>query len=399
MLIVHPLMVLLAICSIFKLATGSWPLSYPRNGVAACALIVIFAAVYCIVDTHWFLGNFNWFYASSVALLFFCLLEDVFHGCFELSLRKTLVLLPMAVVVGMSNENTAIVSFLLYVACGVYYWHKRGWKTVVKPGYIIIGGALLLGVLAFYLSPARVARSEYMHWELTPMFLIKNSVLNVYNWWYFFMCFWQYFALYVIMICVSRINGVKIWDRRDAMLLFSFTLLFAVLFAAPVWGAPRSFLPLQLVFVVIIVRLLCRNLSEVKMHNGMLIGLACSFLVICAFTAIPRTYILWHGCQNCLKLKTAVAEAKLRGEQHVVVRVSDFYCEPLMKKCPIPNFLFCYRCQPQMPLNVIDETQDICVDVNHLPNVDAWRTQEHHDVYLNRPIARRLGVKTIVCKK
>ena len=65
MLIVHPLMVLLAICSIFRLATGCWPLSYPRNGVAACALIVIFTAVYCIVDTHWFLGNFNWFYASS----------------------------------------------------------------------------------------------------------------------------------------------------------------------------------------------------------------------------------------------------------------------------------------------------------------------------------------------
>ena len=399
MLIVHPLMVLLAVCAVFKLAVGHWPLTHPRKGIAAVTVISIFVAVYCIVDSHWFLGNFNWFYASSIALLFFCLLEDIFRGHFELSLRKTLLLIPMAVVVGMSNENTSIVSFFLYVACGICYLRTRGWKIVMKPGYIFVGCVLLLAVLAFYLSPARAVRSEYMHWELTPTFIIKNSILSVHNWLFFLMCFWQYIALYLIMICISRINGAKVCDRRDAVLWLSFTLLLVVLFAAPVWGAPRSFLPLQLVFVVIIARLLYRNLSEVKMSKGKLLWLGCSFLVICAFTAIPRTYCLWGGYQNWTIIKTAVAEAKLRGEQHVVVRLADFNRAPLMEKCPIPNFLFNYRCRPQIPLNVIDTKQAVCVDAEHLPNVDPWRTQEHHDVHLNKPVARRLGAKTIVCIK
>lgn len=117
--IIQPLFVLLACLAGQKLATGKW-IAHSSSGLMINLLLM--AGVPSIhAGVWWFIGNMNWFYPVTFALLFFALYDNIFQGNFKLSGTRLIIMLPMAFIIGMSNENTSITSVTVYIACGIYW--------------------------------------------------------------------------------------------------------------------------------------------------------------------------------------------------------------------------------------------------------------------------------------
>lgn len=399
MMTLHPIMVMLFIISCFKLATGLWPRK-DKTKITFTIFIFTFVSIFSLIQTDWYLANYNWFYPCCAAMLFFSINEQIFKGNFYLSFWKLIISIPLATIVGMSNENTSIVSFFVYTACGIYYiFISKNKKSKLTASYILIWIILLSAVIAFYSSPARNVRAEYMHWEMNPIFLLENSILAWKNWAFFILHFWRHFAILAIFYLLIP-HEAKSCNSRDKLLFTFFILLWGVLFLAPIWGAPRSFVPLEIILVIYTTRLIYKGMRN--WHIKRLITGFCLSMIVISTIAIPRFYTLMTIHSNHLAIKRHCEESAYKGKEIVYIKSDILNFNPLISnKTVIPNFVFNGKCKAFTPLicapHHIEEG-----NINtsyHLPMTDSWSTDIHHDAFLNRAYAKRLGVKAIIFEK
>ncbi|MBR5894697.1 MAG: hypothetical protein IKZ13_04055 [Akkermansia sp.] len=395
MLLIHPTCVTISLLSMFRLGIGKWPWEIENGRRASFVLLVLFLCAFSLIDTDWFLGNMNWFYPTSVALLFFSLIERFFNGNFKISSVRLLALLPLAIIVGMSNENTSAVSSVCYAACGLYYiWKKRSF--CVSIGYVVIGGCLLLAFIAFYVplmtSNVRVGGT---HWELSPLFIIKNSLLVVPNWIFMGICFWRILFIVILLLVYARCVGVKVGGQRAIFLILVLFMLWGVAALTPLWGAPRSYIPLQLVACTIIGRLVYKvsGSGAAFRWSAATITTVTIFLVL-ATSVIPRTYSLWYTFRNWSLLECATKSAKERGFNTLTVYPHQFYRSPLMPKCKLPQCVFNSKIRPAVPLHAATLQNLENIQQEH-QLLNPLKSLVHADVYKNRAQARRLGLEAV----
>lgn len=394
MLLFHPISVIVAVLCMFKLVVGHWPWLDDSGLRASATLLSLFIGLHILVPSNWFLGNVNWFYPTIIAIAFFCLLENIFYGDFRLSGIQICLAIPMAVIVGMSNENTSVVSCACYILCGVYYSIKRK-SLAITASYLTVAAVLLLAAGLFYLSPARVVRAESANWELTPLTVLKKSILVKENWIFLFICFWRYIAIGVLLLAGARYTCYPVWTKRVMACVVVGGMLFLVLFGAPLWGAPRSYIPIQLVVLMIIGRLVYVNLNLEKWLLRTFV--LCGVVLVLLTSAIPEIYVRYKTYNNWNIIEQKASEINLStGANAMYLNPSCFCISPLWgEQVKIPSFIMAGKARPFVPLISISKDKLPLMNGEHGRMVDPWKTDCYHDVARNKSQARRLGLEAV----
>lgn len=347
---------------------------------------------------YWFDGNLSWLYPCTLAMLFFLLWEGIFHGDFKVSVWKFLLSVPLALVIGMSNENTSIVSLLLFAGCGAYavIKHKR---CCVTWQYVVIAVLLLTAAVCFFRAPCRAVRMGAMEWELTFHNLLFRSLLSPSNWLYTIIFYWREAIVVMLMAYIVRKRGVKLMDRRMACTLMVLVSLWGVLLAAPCWGAPRAYTPLDLMLFAIMARMFCK-ISNSKGSKASDRGLIMTVRVLLTLTVLVPTVVLALAqyrvrCQIAEKAEAAVA----RGETGLVLHMEDIDTSAVMPRIfHMPGCIVDHDLKPFVPLISISEekyknTSDF---THHRGNMANLHYPSCGDDVLNRGVAKRFGLETII---
>lgn len=348
---------------------------------------------------YWFDGNLSWLYPCVIAMLFFVLWEGIFQGNFRVNTWKFLLSVPMAVIVGMSNENTSIVSLLMFLGGGVYTSIRQK-RICITWQYTVIAALLLAAAVIFYTAPGRSARAEMAGWELTIHNILFNSLLSPTNWLHTVIFYWREAIILALMVCFARKRGVKLLDRRMACLLMVLIMSWGVLLAAPCWGAPRSYTPLDLMLFAIMARMFCKIVN----HEGVK---ACGMWGIIAVRTLLTLTILVPTVVLALaqyRVRCQIAEhadaALARGETRLVLRKGDLDTTPVMPRYfHIPGCVVAHDLQPFVPLIGISKTRYESVpDFSHhtvFPYQGKGFSSCGDDV-LNRGVAKRFGLESIL---
>lgn len=248
-----------------------------------------------------------------------CVLGRHLQGDFKVQAWKFLLSLPLAVVVGMSNENTSLISLLLFLGSGVYACVRQR-RICVTWRYVVVMVLLLASALVFYTAPCRAARAATAGWELSFHNILFHSLLNPSNWAYSAIFYWREALVLGLMVYIGRRRGVKLMDRRLAFMILVMLLLWGVLLAAPCWGAPRAYTPLDLMLFAIMARLLYKIVNH-KDVGAREVGLILSLRAVLTLTILVPTVVL---AVAQYKVRCQIAEhaeaALARGETRLVLR-------------------------------------------------------------------------------
>lgn len=364
---------------------------------------LILFVILCIMGSkqnfYWQCGNMCWLYPCVLAMLFFVMWEDIFKGDFKVKAWKFLLSLPLAVVVGMSNENTSLVSLLLFMGSGVYACVKQR-RICVTWQYVVVAVLLLASALVFYTAPCRAARAAATGWELSFHNILFHSLLEPINWVYTAIFYWREALVLGLMVYIGCRCGVKLMDRRLAFMVLVMLLLWGVLLAAPNWGAPRSYTPLDLMLFAIMARLL----YKIVIHEGVgakEVGLIFSLRTVLTLTVLVPTVVL---AVAQYKVRCQIAEhaeaALARGETRLVLHEGDIDTSPVMPRFfHIPGCVVSHDLKPSIPL--IDIPADKYAgspDFTHHARTTLagpWYPSCGDDV-LNRGVAKRFGLDSII---
>lgn len=349
-------------------------------------------------DFYWLDGNLSWLYPCTLAMIFFVLWEGIFHGDFKASVWKFLLSMPLAVIVGMSNENTSVVSLLLFTGCGVYAVIKHR-RCCVTWQYVVIAVLLLAAAMAFFKAPCRAVRMGAMEWELSFHNILFHSVLEPINWAYTAIFYWREALVLGLMVYIGRRRGVKLMDRRLAFMILIMLLLWGVLLAAPCWGAPRAYTPLDLMLFAIMARLLYMIVNH-KEVGAREVGLILSLRAVLTLTILVPTVVLAVAQYKVrCQIEERAEAALVRGETRLVLRKGDLDTSPVMPRFfHIPGCVVAHDLKPYIPLIGISEekyknTPDF---THHRGNMDGLLYPSTGDDVLNRGVAKRFGLESII---
>ena len=395
--VINPLFCICAIMLAARLGTGKWS----TNGKSG--MMVLLFGVLCFLGSKqnwfWFIGNMNWLYVCVAAMLFFVMWEGIFKGDFKVTAWKFLLSLPLAVAVGMSNENTSAVSLLLFIGGGVYACLGQN-KVCITWQYAVIAVILLLSSLLFFMAPAGAARSATTGWELSFHNLLFHSLLNPSNWAYTAIFYWREALMLALMVFIGLRRGVKLMDRRLAFMMLVTLLLWGVLLAAPSWGAPRSYTPLDLMLFAIMARLLYKIVNH-KDVGAREVGLILSLRAVLTLTILVPTVVLAIAqyrvrCQIAEHADAALA----RGETRLVLCKGDIDTSPVMPRFfHIPGCVIAHDVKPQIPLITISADKYASApDFTHkvVFPYQGTRFASCGDDVLNRGVAKRFGLESII---
>ena len=364
--------------------------------------LVLFV-ILCIMgskqDLYWQCGNMSWLYPCVLAMLLFVFWEGIFRGDFKVKACKFLLSLPLAVVVGMSNENTSLVSLLLFLGSGVYACVRQR-RICVTWQYVVVAVLLLASALVFYTAPCRACRAATAGWELSFHNILFHSLLEPINWAYTAIFYWREAMVLGVMVYIGRRRGVKLMDRRLAFMMLVMLLLWGVLLAAPSWGAPRAYTPLDLMLFAIMARLLYKIVN----HEGVgarEVGLIFSLRTLLTLTVLVPTVVLAvaqykERCQIAEHAEAALAH----GETRLVLHEGDLDTSPVMPRFfHIPGCVVAHDLKPQIPLIDIPAVKYTnAPDFTHqvvFPYQGKGFTSCGDDV-LNRGVAKRFGLESII---
>lgn len=393
--VMNPLLCVSAIILAIRIAMGAW--SFCRK-----SYLFIFASL-CLLGSKqgwfFFIGNMNWLYPCVLAMLFFVLWEGIFKGDFKIKAWKFLLSLPLAVVVGMSNENTSAVSLLLFTGGGVYACVRQR-KICITWQYVTVAVIMLIFGLLFFLAPAGAARAAASGWELSFQNILFHSLLAPGNWVYLVILYWREVLVLGLMVYIGRRCGVKLMDKRLAFMILVMLLLWGVLLAAPCWGAPRSYTPLDLMLFAIMARLLYKIVN----HEGAgakEVGVILSLRAVMTLTVLVPTIVLAIAQYKVRSQIAERAEAALaRGETRLVLRKGDIDTSPVMPRYfNIPGFVVAHDLKPYIPLVEISKNKyENTPDFTHhewTTLAGPWYPSCGDDV-LNRGVAKRFGLDSII---
>jgi len=389
-MIFHPFLVILGMLLIYRLGIGKWPNSSIRS---ILTLLFIFISIYGFHSSiYWFLANFNWFYLSLAGLGLIILTENWFKGDLSLSIRKTILAVPLAFLSGMSQENTPAVLFALLAGCGIYWaFFKR--KSRLSVSYLVIMATLLAGMCAMYFAPAREARVAFSNWDFSLSNIIYNSILSQGNWVYFIICFWRPFLIGGIMALLYAWHAKRLPVPRVELLALSFFLLWGILMAALCWGAPRGYMPMDIVLCCILCRLFYR-LSD-SLHPGRATALLGIHSVAMATFIIPNMVICYATHTIWKQIEEQASQCRARGEKVLVVYYKDLNYAPICitPKKIVPNFIMLHKVQGSVPLiGISQQAYDHYSGEHIIPN--------HYelgigDIVANKQSAQRLGLDAV----
>lgn len=378
-----------------RIAVGSW--DFCRK-----SLLFVFVSL-CFLGSKqgcfWFIGNMNWLYPCVLSMLFFVLWEGAFHGIFRVKTTVFLLSIPLAIILGMSNENTAIISVLLFWGTGVYTCYKRR-GVYITWQYAVIAALLLISALLFFTAPAGAARAAVAGWKLTFHNILYESILNPINWEYMMIFYWREAIMLGCAVFIARMRGVQLMDRRLALLIFVLLALWGVLFAAPSWGAPRAFTPLDMVMYTIIARILYKILNHESVSSRD-VGLIFTLRTVLTLTILIPTVVLAAAqyrvrCQIAERAEAALAQ----GKTQLVLNPGDLDTSPVMPRFfHIPGCVVAHDIRPYVPLIGISRKKyEESPDFTHR----EWTsfTREGYpscgDDVLNRGVAKRFGLDSII---
>ncbi len=394
--LLNPVFCVAAIFLSIRIAVGTW---------SGCrkSFLFIFVSL-CFLGSKqgwfWFIGNMNWLYPSVLAMLFFVLWEDIFKsGDFKIQTWKFLSCMPLAVVVGMSNENTSVVSLLLFTGCGLYACVKQR-KICITWQYVVIEAILLISAFLFFMAPAGTARAAASGWELSFHNILFNSLLQPANWLYAAIFYWREALVLSIMVYIGWRRGVKLIDKRLAFMMLVMLLLWSVLLAAPCWGAPRAYTPLDLILFAIMARLLYKIVNH-KGCGAKEVGMILSLRTVLTLTILVPTIALAVAQYRVRSQIAARAEAALaRGETHLVLHKGEIDTSPVMPRYfHIPGCMVAHDLSPYIPLiGISKEKYEKTLDFTHhewTSLTGQWYPSSGDDV-LNLGVAKRFGLNSII---
>lgn len=392
-----PVFQLFALLLVLKLGVPEERLQTRKS----CWLVLL--VILCIMGSkqnyYWQCGNMCWLYPCVAAMLLFVFWEGIFKGDFKVKAWKFLLSLPLAVVVGMSNENTSLISLLLFVGSGVYACVRQR-RICVTWQYVVVAVLLLASALVFYTAPCRACRAATAGWELSFHNILFHSLLEPINWAYTAIFYWREAMVLGVMVYIGRRRGVKLMDRRLAFMILVMLLLWGVLWAAPCWGAPRAYTPLDLMLFAIMARLLYKIVNHER-TGAWEVGLILSLRAALTLTVLVPTVAL---AVAQYKVRCQIAEhaeaALARGETRLVLREGDIDTSPVMRRYfNIPGFVVAHDLKPYIPLVEISKNKyENKPDFTH----HAWTTlagpwyPSCGDDVLNRGVAKRFGLDSII---
>lgn len=393
--VVNPLVLLIAVSAGFKLATGKW-LSR-RGGDLAVLTVLIFGISALHSGVSWFIGNLNWLYPSSLALLFFALYDGLWQGRTSLSLPRFAVLLPLAFVIGMSNENTSVTSLLFLLLGG--YLSVRNYRTRLSWHYLILLLVMLAGVALFFLAPAAQHRAEISGWELNWETLIEESLLSPNNWIYTLLCYWRILAVAILLFCLCWMGHTRPWRQRATLLLSAILISQGILIAAPCWGAPRAYCLPEMLCITLLATLLRQALNQ-----GLSLRLGALFVLgqAIVFGTQLVGMILFARAQRDVteQLRLLAEDSRAKEELHVVIESSSLDLGPVGHQPSwLPRNVMLTKVSPVLPLMKVKRE-----------NLSKMQTDVQGDFLygapgefrnagrriLNIPMAEKLGLDSIV---
>ncbi len=395
--VIHPVFVIIACLSAFRLATGQW---VTRDSKTLQTLVILMVGIPSIhAGIWWFDGNLSWFYPITISLLFFSLYDTIATGHFTLPWPKFLFMLPMAFIIGMSNENTSITSVVVYITCGLY-WVIIG-KKKLNWQYIILGIIMATGAYLLYTAPGPHHRAtDMMQWEMNLETLLYQSLLSQSNWLFLFICYWRLLLPAGLLLVFCRVRHIKLMAPRTWILLGAMCIAQGVLFAAPCWGAPRSYTLPQLLFLIILADIFTRAASSGLRRTDILAFF--SLFIACASTMLV-TRILKACAQEKItnQIASLAKEAKNKGEQHLVLHVSQLDLNPICTQIPlIPRFIMSTDVRPELPLISLSPEKLQLTNTNTqgcFPYATAETFVNFGRRALNIPMAKRFGLESIIC--
>lgn len=395
-----PLFQLAAVVLIFKTGVPEERL-LTKRGACICLFIAL-----CMLGSkqnfYWHCGNMCWLYPCTGALLFFWIWKGVFHECFNMGIWGFIISVPLAVVVGMSNENTSVIAVLLFIGSGARACVRRK-RFCLSWQYVAIAALLVLSAFVFYTAPCRAVRAASAHWELSFHNILFHSLLSPTNWLYTAIFYWREILILGVMLWVSLKNRVKLTDRRLLALACVLALLWGVLICAPYWGAPRSYTPLDLMLYTVMARILhklccCQHVGA----GGCRLILATRATLTLTVLVPAFVLALAQYRVRCQIEEYACAAAK-RGETRLVLHEGDLDISPVMPPLfSIPGFVVCHDLSPFIPLiSISADEYNSTAAFNHISTVSL--TDTHYpptgDDVLNRGVAKRFGLEGIIYVK
>lgn len=233
-LTLQPLCLVMSVFSIYRLAIGEWPNRLRPTGITL--LFITFAILAMHSGLDWFSGNCNWFYPCSIALFFFAIVEHVFYGRFSMPWKKFFLLLPLTVIIGMSNEVVPLVSLCFFGGAGVY--RKMRDKAEWGAPYTILLLTLAVSAALFYCAPAGAARFEASDAELSLGSYLQ-SLSSITSWLYFPICFWRLFLIGIILLLWKPGMNKLLQNRRYLLIIIALCMIWGAHHGTGMGSTPR----------------------------------------------------------------------------------------------------------------------------------------------------------------
>lgn len=382
-LVLQPLCLVLTVFSLYRLAIGKWPNNRRHTGITILFIVLAVLAMHSGLD--WFSGNCNWFYPCSFALFFFALVEPIFYGHFSVPWRKFFLLLPMAVIVGMSNEATSLASLLFFGGAGVY--HKTRNRVAWGPPYTILLLVLAISAALLYCAPAGAARREAAGSELSVWHYLQ-SFTSLSSWLYFPVCFWRLFLIGGILLLWKPNTNALLLRRRYLLVLSAFMMMWGILIMAPAWGAPRGYCPMELSLIIILTALFYAKIKVSSQRSNH--AILCVHFIIMLTQIVPTFIMVWERHVAWTHLTEAADQVKQRGETELVIYdASDFHKKPVKRLWKLPHSFYPYK--DRVGFLIIPSPVEHAYTPYFETTLQNWQ-----DGGQNRHLAKRLGLERVI---
>ena len=399
--VVQPLSMLLMLLLAYRLGTGCWP----NNGVASCSTLTVMALTILAnrTDIYWYCASVCWLWPSVFCMLYILLLEPSFKGDFRLSWQRWLCLLLLTPFMGMANETLPLITSAALFLPAVY------WGIIKKQGFsgkhLTLFAILLLFAAVFYLAPGPRERALGANWELSFHTILWKSLLS--SMWIHFLYFTYLrpILVFAAIILLFRVKKLPVMNGRMWACVVAFLILWLPLLAAPNWGAPRSYYPLDMVVLTMLASLLSRLLPELKRRGKVLLF---GWVVpVYATMIIPLFALSYVRYALYTDLQEKAAAVKQAGQDTLVVHESELCIPKLIPAIPhVPNSIFQQQVttkeRPFMLIHEKEWAESPSFERIH-QEVFPYGGEMHAEIptrfgdeQLNKGFARTLGLKHVI---
>lgn len=327
---VSPSFITLGALFTYRLSTGQWP-GRDKHSIIPLMVIILFL-IGNKTGYYWLCSNTNWLFPSVITMGFFIMIEPFFKGNFNLSWKKLVAVALLTPVVGMSNENTSITSLCLYATAGIAHI-CRNKALVFNKKYMLIGLLLLSFTLLYYLAPGPYKRAESSTSESANLFFfaLKNT-FTLLNWQHIVFWCWRpiLISLFILMIC--PLNTWK--TKRHLILSCAIFLLSGILTAAPHFGAPRAFIPIELALFALMAGIMHNALNQALVSRFKIACLLALQISLALTTLIPLTVHAIDSAALRAHVKEKATEALSQGETTLILHADELK----QSSCWAPGF-------------------------------------------------------------